>query len=256
MKIGERSISKIFGALFVKAHYVAISNMPFVYGAFFENLYRYLTARGDYPYKPLVHTPIGDITPILYSYHDLLTLNEIFCRHDYKSSDNIKTVVDFGSNIGISALYFLTRNKNSRCYLFEPDPRNVSKLHKNLQNYKDRYILQEKAIGLEEGRFSFSIEETGRYGGLGLDTGDTIQVDVLELNKVLSQIISERGNIDIVKFDIEGLEIECVKNIRPDLLDKINVIYLEAQPTEKLQASKFSQFQYNAVCMLKNRRPF
>jgi len=44
---------------------------------------------------------------------------EIFCRLDYLAKTDIKVVVDIGSNIGISALYFLSRNKQAKCYLFE-----------------------------------------------------------------------------------------------------------------------------------------
>ncbi len=43
---------------------------------------------------------------------------------------DISVVVDFGSNIGISALYFLTRNQDIKVYLFEPVPQNILRLKK------------------------------------------------------------------------------------------------------------------------------
>ena len=38
-----------------------------------------------------------------------------------------RAVIDLGSNIGISALYFLTRNADCRVWLYEPVPRNVER---------------------------------------------------------------------------------------------------------------------------------
>ena len=45
--------------------------------------------------------------------------------------------VDFGSNIGISALYFLTRNPSVQVYLFEPVPSNIERLRENLKGYEN-----------------------------------------------------------------------------------------------------------------------
>jgi hypothetical protein len=85
------------------------------YPDFTENLKRYLTARGEYPYSIRIKTPTGTIRPTLYTHDDILTVNEIFCREDYAADERVNVAVDVGSNIGISALYFLTRNHTSRC---------------------------------------------------------------------------------------------------------------------------------------------
>ena len=57
-----------------------------------------------------MRTPAGVVAPTLHSSHDMFTVNEVFCREDYACGPGIRTVVDVGSNIGISALYFLTRD--------------------------------------------------------------------------------------------------------------------------------------------------
>ena len=79
-----------------------------------------------------IKTPTGTITPQMHLSDDRLTVNEIFFRLDYEAPETIKTVVDFGSNIGISALYFLTRSKDTRIWLFEPNPKNVEKLRQTV----------------------------------------------------------------------------------------------------------------------------
>src|SRR5262245_917624 len=98
--------------------------------------WRYLSGRGDYPWRCAVRTPLGVVAPRTYSHHDVVTVTEVFCRHDYESPDDVRVVVDVGSNIGISALYFLTRNPHVRCHLYEPVGRNVARLRENLAGHE------------------------------------------------------------------------------------------------------------------------
>src|SRR5688572_9903353 len=104
-------------------------------------LVRYTFGTGRYPVQIPVRTPLGWLSPTLYSHHDLLTLNEIFCRLDYAVGPTPRVVVDVGSNIGLSALYFLTRDPSVRCYLFEPVPQNVERLRGNLAGFEERFTL-------------------------------------------------------------------------------------------------------------------
>jgi FkbM family methyltransferase len=198
---GDRTLSTVLQAVLKKQHYAALWNMYRNYPAFVENLERYLLGKGEYPYKIQVRTPTGIASPTLYSHHDLLTVNEIFCRQDYYADDKIRVVVDLGSNIGISALYFLTRNDELRCYLFEPDLRNVEKLKLNLSEYEPRYVLRQEAVSDVGGSFRFGIESTGRYGGIGLETGEYIEVLCLPINKVLREIVAKEWIIDVLKID-------------------------------------------------------
>ena len=139
------------------------------YPDLFENARRYLTGKGQYPYKCRVRTPTGVVTPELFSSHDMSTVNEIFCREDYRAPASLTVAVDLGANIGISGLYFLTRNKTSRVYLFEPDPKNVARLRDNLAGYESRYRLEEVAVAARDGEATFGVESTGRYGTLRLE---------------------------------------------------------------------------------------
>lgn len=251
---GDRSLSKIAGSVFQSQHYVALWNMYRNYPAFLENLKRYISARGEYPYSVQVNTPLGLVCPTLNSHHDLLTVNEIFCRQDYFADSSLGTVVDLGSNIGISALYFLTRNYTSRCYLFEPDPKNVEKLGRNLAGHESRFVLEKAAVSDLSGVFTFGVEDTGRYGGIGVDTGKYIEVECLEINEVLWRIVDKEKVIDVLKIDTEGVETRTVKAIEEDLLGSIKRIYLESEPREMLHPEIFEQHQYGTVCQLRNKK--
>jgi FkbM family methyltransferase len=162
----------------------------------------------------------------------MLTVNEIFCRLDYKAAENIKVAVDLGSNIGLSALYFLSRNDESQCYLYEPDKRNIEKLRMNLRDFSGRYLLCENAVSNESGQLEFGIEPTGRYGGIGIKSEEKIVVDCLEINDVLESVLAEHEFIDILKIDTEGVEIDTVGAIGSDSLRRIKRIYLESKPKQ------------------------
>jgi FkbM family methyltransferase len=236
------------------AHYLTIWNSFRVYRHPFRNLYRYVFQRGGYPYVCELRTPIGDVSAELSSWHDMMTVNEIFCRLDYKAKPTVETVVDIGSNIGISALYFLTRNRTAHCYLVEPDPRNVARLRRNLEPFADRYTLDECAVADVAGMLEFGVEATGRYGGLGLDLPETIVVRCREINDLVGAVVASAGRIDILKVDTEGMEERTVKAIRPDLLREIDLIYLESiDPIEPLHPDSMQQTRRLATWRLAPR---
>lgn len=251
MQIGKRNFSHALGAVFKKRHYVALWNMSRLSLPFFDNFKRYMFDTGAYPYRCRVKTPTGIIQPMLYSYYDLLTLNEIFFRGDYSANQEDKVIVDIGSNIGLSALYFLTRSPDARIYLFEPDPRNIDRLHLNLENFKGRYILDTCAVSDQEGVVRFGRDLTsGRYGGIGVASDNCMAVKCRHVNSVLGEIFQKEKKIDILKIDTEGAELQTAKAISPEHLKCINDIYLECEPNVPLFPGLFSQSQEGTVCHL------
>lgn len=253
MLIGNRSVKTIFKSIFTTRHYKAFLNMLHIYDNFLNNFYRYFFAKGIYPYSPLLNTPIGIVSPTLYSSHDLLTVNEIFCRLDYESDNEKKVIVDIGSNIGISALYFLSRNVNNMCYLFEPNPKNIERLRFNLTNYEGKYSLYENAVANFSGSIEFGIEETGRYGGIEVESETKILVNCLSINTILKELLDLHEFIDILKIDTEGSEIETIMSIDDKYFEKIKSIYVETEEDIKLNYSHFSKYRYGPILKLINK---
>ena len=101
-------------AFFKKPFYVAFINIFKKFDQPLNVLYRYVFGKGAYPDKRFLTTPVGRYEVSLYSFHDMITLVECFGKLDYPADDDISCVVDFGSNIGVSAGYFLTRNNSVR----------------------------------------------------------------------------------------------------------------------------------------------
>jgi FkbM family methyltransferase len=237
------------------AHYRALAGMLRVYPRPLVNLRRYLTRWGEYPYRCLVRTPTGTVAPTLYSRHDMLTINEIFCREDYRPPSNPHVVVDIGSNIGLSALYFLTRSRSTRAYLFEPDPRNIDRLRENLRGYEDRYFLEPVAVSTQSGEATFGIEASGRYGLLSTRPGvghphfppsELIVVQTKELNTILEDVLASERSIDVLKIDTEGIECELVASIRPQLLERIDTIFYETPSPAPLHTDRY-EFRFESM---------
>jgi FkbM family methyltransferase len=228
MRLARRRLDRWMTALFHRKHYVALYNMVVVCPRFADVFRRYLLNSGTYPYEVQLRTPVGPVSLTLYSYHDLLTVNEVFCRQDYRCK-NISVVVDIGANIGISALYFLTRNDQSRVYLFEPVPQNVERLNKTLQAYGGRYFVTVAAVADKSGVVEFAVEASGRYGTLYHRPGDEhIQVDCQNINAVLADVLALEQSVDVLKLDTEGFEEVTVAAIDPQYFDRIREIFYEA----------------------------
>jgi FkbM family methyltransferase len=247
MKLGNRSMITILEALFRKQHWKAAANMFSVYDDTIDAYSRYLFARGAYPVSISLTTPLGKVGPTLYSHHDMLTVNEIFCRQDYAASASDRIVVDFGSNIGISALYFLTRDDTSFVYCYEPLPINCERLKRNLAKFRGRYQLAECAVALENGTAQFGYEPSGRYGGVGKNTGSTIMVECRSATSILGGILKDHEEVDVLKIDIETLERELLLSIPESLLGRIKKIYIEQRFSNNPLVHTHSFRQYGAV---------
>ncbi len=241
--MSQHSIKSFSAALFKKSFYLAFANI-FIY---FKNplkvLIRYVFEVGKYPKKFYIRTPLGIQSATAYSHPDLITLIECFGKLDYKTPKDFSVVVDFGSNIGISALYFLTRNPKMKVYLFEPVPLNIERLRKNLKGFEKRYELRECAIGIEEGQFDFAFEDTGRYGGLvkggapyfsKWNQEKIITVKVFSANKVLEDILSQHESVDILKIDVEGYENQILSHLRENILSRLERIYAETSNNQTM----------------------
>lgn len=158
----------------------------------------------------LFNTPI-EITDSFWYLHGL---KEIFLDEIYKfSSEKIDPVIiDCGSNIGLSIIYFKTLFPKAKIYGFEPDVEIYKKLNSNLLQfgYSDIEIFP-KAIWIDESPLYF--KRTGSVGGHIVDgkVGRGIMIRTKRLKDLLKE------DIDFLKIDIEGAEydviIDCWENL-------------------------------------------
>ncbi len=251
MRVGGRSVKRALRAPLEAGHYRALAGMARHYPDLLDSSRRYLTGAGAYPHRCRVRTPVGIHAPTLHSSHDMLTVNEVFCRQDYRSPADLGVAVDVGANIGIASLYFLTRNASSRVYAFEPDPRNVERLRANLAGYAARLRLEAVAVGTADGDAIFGAEPSGRYGALvGSDpepdgyARTEFPVRVRAMESIIGEVLAREERIDVLKVDTEGSESELVGAISPEHLARISTIYYETNEPTPLHGSRYA-FHYS-----------
>jgi FkbM family methyltransferase len=251
--LGGRPAGFVARQIVEPANYRALVTMFRVSPQPLRFAHAYFLGGGEYPSPCPVRTPAGVVAPTVYSHHDVITVNEIFCRGDYRLPAGTQVVVDIGSNIGISALYFLTRSPTLRVDCFEPDPRNAERLRSNLTAYEGRFRLREEAVGVSDGMVSFGREETGRYGGIGVVSESALEVRCRHVNEVLGEVLEREDRIDFLKIDTEGLEHDTVAAIDRALLERIATICFETREPINPWPERFAMSFSAETCRLQAR---
>jgi FkbM family methyltransferase len=254
--LGGRSPRLVIESALTPAHYVALARMVKLYPDFPAVAKRYFAGGGHYPWPCRIRTPTGEVAPTTYTHHDIFTVHEIFGREDYRAGPDLGVVVDIGSNIGISALYMLTRNRSSRCFLFEPVPRNAERLCANLTGYESRYELTEAAVAPTGGTVRFTVEETGRYGGIGVAGTEQIDVECLAVADVLGGVLEREATIDLLKIDTEGAERSTIAAIGSDLLARIRTICFETREPFNPDPERFAMSFACETCRLDQKQVY
>ena len=167
---------------------------------------------------------------LLHTYRDLFE-NELY---RFTTTRKAPLVIDCGSNIGLSVIYYKQLYPQARIIAFEPDKGNFQVLKKNIEsNGFSDVSLNEAAVWITNGTITFQanesegshIEEHGKEG---------IRVPSVRLNDILEK----ESEIDFLKIDIEGAEWTVMKDCAPNL-HKVNNLFLEyhgkVEETEKLR---------------------
>jgi FkbM family methyltransferase len=247
----RRSLEAITHALFRPQNYTSVASAFRYCEHPVDFLKRYISNGGSYPATVRLRTPTSPIDVNVYCSDDIQTINEIFFRGDYHARQTSRIVVDFGSNIGISAKYFLSLSPDAYVYCYEPLPQNTERLKRNLAGYEGRYELAEVAVGPAAGTVRFGWEPTGRYGGVGRETGNWIDVECIDSNAILEGIIAKHGRIDLLKVDIETLEKIVTDRIPLELAQKIGYIFVEFRFTENPLSATHAMISNNYITVFK-----
>ncbi|MDQ4039109.1 MAG: FkbM family methyltransferase [Actinomycetota bacterium] len=213
MRLRDRAVARVAMAPLQLRHWAALARMITTYERPRAAIRRYLSNSGAYPWKPAIRTPTGVIRPGLRDYHDLLTVNEVFCRRDYGHGRDLEVVVDIGANIGLAALFFLTRDRSCRVYCFEPDPANSDVLRETLSGLEDRYSLIERAVTPQPSAHVGFVPQ-GRYGRFAQAGEDAVEVPAIGMAEAIQEVLTGEPRVDLVKIDTEGSELKLVEALR------------------------------------------
>lgn len=154
--------------------------------------------------------------------------NDIFINNEYwfKTKNKSPFIIDCGSNIGLSLIYFKQLYPNSKIIAFEPDVDAYDCLNLNvIQNNITNVELHNKAVSMTEETLKLSYDKD-RPGSITSSTEDS-STSYREVEAVkLSSYINE--SVDFMKMDIEGAETSVFKELKnSDKLKNIKHIILE-----------------------------
>lgn len=158
------------------------------------------------------------------SFWYLHSLNELFVEEAYafKSDKVDPLIIDCGSNIGLSIIYFKKLFPQSHVIGFEPDDDIFQALEYNLSNFNfSKVEIYQKAVWVDEKPLLFM--KNGSLGGHLTESAqeNTIEIQTLRLKNLLSD-----KKIDFLKIDIEGAEYDIINDCK-DVLVNVENIFIE-----------------------------
>lgn len=144
--------------------------------------------------------------------------NEIFAYDIYKftATNSSPKIIDCGSNIGLSILYFKSLYPDANVIGFEPCPETFNLLQKNIEENKlENVVIYNKALSDKEEKISFYVSKDYPAHG-GTSSSEAKNNKQVNLEQIVDSVkLSEYINqpIDFLKMDIEGAEDLVLKEL-------------------------------------------
>ncbi len=165
-----------------------------------------------------------------------------------------KVILDFGANIGASAILFARRYPQAQIFAFEPRPDNVQFLERNVAAYENITVVP-YGVGrrTEELDYYFSCLPSSNTGGFYNDGSlswatQGPHAEVMKLPVLAVDAAFERYGItraDIIKIDCEGAEFDILESIPTDTLETVKVIVGEFHGTRNDDIKAFLEDRFD-----------
>jgi FkbM family methyltransferase len=199
--------------LSTRHHFNKISLLIAYTGLVVRSFLAYRLNRG---YGNLIEANIAGYKITAFSYSQLINLvEEIFIYEVYRPTNNtaVRTIIDCGSNIGISILYFKKLYPESRVIAFEPDHDTFKLLTTNINdNNINNVELHQVALGNMESEVVL-YGKPSRPGSLNMSLFKSEEMtgeNKVIANKLSNYITSE---VDLLKIDVEGAEVIIIQDL-------------------------------------------
>jgi FkbM family methyltransferase len=158
------------------------------------------------------------------AYWYLYSIQELFIDQVYKFSprNDHPFIIDCGSNIGLSIIYFKKHYPDCKIIGFEADPKIFELCEQNIGafGYETGIQLIKKAVWINDGFIEFLSEGTlgGSLERVNEKSGSQVlKIACTRLNNYLNQ------PVDFLKLDIEGSELTVLKDCAENLKNVDNL---------------------------------
>ena len=163
--------------------------------------------------------------PLVFSVDEWTDLIEVFLEEGYKFLDvENENVIDIGTNIGDSTIYFAVNNAK-RVLGLEPYPHSYLMALKNLEQNdigKEKVILLNAGYG-EDGLIKVKTDVTNTHGTNLKSSNEGTEIKTITLKTLLKEYDYESP---VLKMDCEGCEYNLLKEDN-DTLKKFKRIQIE-----------------------------
>ena len=180
---------------------------------------------------------------------DARCFNQVFLEQDYDFEIDFRPqfIIDCGANIGLSSLFFQKKYPGAQIIAVEPEKSNFEMLQMNTKSYSNieclNYGIWNRNVNLkiteqskEKDKWGFTVTETQEEGN-----GAIKAITISEIMKRYG-----KNEIDILKMDIEGSELEVFSSNYEDWLPKTKIIMMELHDRERKGCGKaFFQSLFN-----------
>lgn len=165
---------------------------------------------------------------------DMLAFKQIFIDQEYESNNlpsTAENIIDLGANIGLASVFFAKRYPNANILAVEPDKRNYAVLTQNIAGVSDRVKSILGAAWHKDGKIFIQSDladgsDLGAWGRRTVETADNREneVDAFGLSSLIGKM---RGDIDILKVDVEGAELEIFSQNASEWLPRVKLVVVE-----------------------------
>jgi FkbM family methyltransferase len=114
-----------------------------------------------------------------------------------------------GAHIGLFTLWIKHRFPTSTVHCYEPDPYSYSLLQNNTK-FLNNVFLHPEGVGSSSGEATFFIDRRRHALSSFRESPDKEPISCSI--KALDDVIGALGSVDLIKFDIEGLEYQVFSN--------------------------------------------
>lgn len=148
--------------------------------------------------------------------HDLLSFymaaKDIFLHriYDFQTDNSVPRIIDGGGHIGLFTLFIKQRYPDAKVTVFEPEASSLRLLRHNLQQngFNDVEIVEAGLFG-RDGILGFGSDSSDGSSLFSETKGETI--NVVRISPCLNE------EVDFLKLNIEGAELEVITELEPKL---------------------------------------
>jgi len=238
IRVGKRKIFETIKQIFNLNIFPTLIRFFIVHQNPFLSIFNEFFSKGKYP-KFLYLKNKMKIK--LYSVFDFSTLNLVFCRGDYYKPSNIKLVLDIGSNIGITCLYWIYNNPNCKIFAYEPSSKNYKRLLFNTSKFRKNIICKKLGVSNKNQNAKLFLSESGVNDSIKKKFRPKYEkIKLVSINNILKNIFLNNDTLDVLKIDTEGTEKEILENINKKFFKKIKVINIEGTNYKNIIPDYFS----------------